>query len=295
MIAEQDASRSGLGMFAAAGAFLLLVGFSTAMAAPFWSTRTAIFLVVAAIGAPRLIMLLRTAARPVAVAGLVFIGWAAVSTALSGDRTMAVLGRYDQGTGLVFVVGIVSVWALGCSLPGSGRRLVQRAVLAGALVNAAIAVLQTVFDLSSLHLQNAEGRAAGLLGNPVHLGAISAAALALVAPRLQLDRLRPDASAMAWAGAAVLLATAVQLSGSRSGLIVALGLLLWALAAFGWRPAAALAVTVVIGLAVGGALASGSGGRTAAGRAGETDVATASTGEPRLLTWRSSIGAIAER
>ena len=206
------------------------------MDAPFWSARAAVFLAIAGVGTPRLVMLLRTDARPAAIAGLVFIGWAAISTDLSTDRGMALLGRYGQGTGLLFIIAIVAAWALGCSLPASGRHLVEQAVLAGAVVNAAVAVLQTVFDLSSLHLQDFGRRAAGLLGNAVHLGAIAAAALALVAPRL-LGRGRLG---VAWAAAGVLLATAVQLSGSRSGLVVTIGLLLWALVALGWRTAAVL-------------------------------------------------------
>ena len=142
-----------------------------------------------------------------------------------------------------------------------------------------------------MHLQDFGRRAAGLLGNAVHLGAIAAAALALVAPRL-LGRGRLG---VAWAAAGVLLATAVQLSGSRSGLVVTIGLLLWALVALGWRTAAVLTGVVVVGFAVGSLLAGSTGGRTAAGRAGETDVVVARRGEPRVLTWRSSLGAIAER
>ena len=195
---------------------LLLVGYSTNLAAGFWSPRAAGVLVLAAAGLPVLVRLALTPSslRRPATAAAAFVAWAVLSTALSPRPLLALLGRYNQGTGLLFVAGLAGAWALGSTASERARLTIERAVLVGALVNGAVAVLQTAVDLNALHWDLVDNRAPGLLGNPVHLGAISAGAIALIVPRLAG---RPRQ----WAPALALVAAAVQLSGARAALVVA--------------------------------------------------------------------------
>ena len=78
--------RRSLGLFAGAVAFLLGVVFSPSVFASFWSPAAALVLVVAAVGLPRLLVLLRGPERGAASAALVFLGIAVVSAALSSAR-----------------------------------------------------------------------------------------------------------------------------------------------------------------------------------------------------------------
>src|SRR5262249_43185330 len=138
-------------------------------------------------------------------------------------------------------------------------KVVDAAVIAGALVNAAVAVLQTAFDLDVLHLGLVDNRAPGVLGNPVHLGAITAASLAMLIPRLPG---RPQR----WAPAIVLAAAAVQLSGSRAALAV----LLIVTAVSCLRLPRAMVVlaggAVIAGLVLGAIVATAGGTSTASSR-----------------------------
>src|SRR5439155_4183415 len=112
------------------------------------------------------------------------------------------------GTGLLFVLALVGCWAIGSGAGDDGRRWIATALLAGALVNAGIAVLQSLVDLSTYHLELVDARPPGLLGNSVFLGALAAGAVWLTV-------LRPLRGWPARVACLVLLAAAVELSGSR--------------------------------------------------------------------------------
>src|SRR5262249_597788 len=84
-----------------------------------------------------------------------------------------------------------SAWAAGVSVPIRDRRLVEQALVIGALCNCAVGVLQAGADLSGLHLALVDGHASGLLGNPAHLGPIAAGPLALLPPPPQRGGPRP--------------------------------------------------------------------------------------------------------
>ena len=96
------------------------------------------------------------------------------------------------------------------------------------------------------------------------------------------------------AGAIVLVAAALELTGSRFGLILAVVAITAMIPRLGWRRAAAGAAAMGFGLAVGiGAAAVGSGANaTATGRAGEAPVSGI---RPRVDTWYSALDAIASR
>src|SRR4051794_39171642 len=109
-------SRSGARLVAVAAAFLLPVVFSTSLSAQAWAPRAALLLVVAAFGLPRLVLLLRSEARPPALAAVAFLGVAALATALSPQPILSLFGLYNWGTGLLFVAALVGAWALGASV-----------------------------------------------------------------------------------------------------------------------------------------------------------------------------------
>ncbi len=176
--------RAGLTLFAMGIAFLLPVAFSPSVHAVFWAPKAALIPLIAAVGLPRLLLLARSPspARAAARAALTFLGVATLSTLLADNHTTAVFGLYNWGTGLIFVVALAGAWAIGVSLDESGRGDVTKALLAGVLVNVVFALLEMVGDLSSFELARYDGRSIGLMGNPVHLGAIAAAGLALAIP-----------------------------------------------------------------------------------------------------------------
>jgi O-antigen ligase len=159
------------------------------------------------------------------------------------------------------------------------------ALIGGILANAVVAVVQGGFALSTVPFTRYEGRAAGLLGNPVHLGALMVGALALVLPRVRSNSLR-------WGAATTLVGAALQLSGSR----FALGLAIVAAVVelLRWRRQALVAVgALVLGLLLGVGIGAAGGAITGSGRvqAGGQSVGTTA----RLQTWIGAGHAIAER
>src|SRR5207237_9768826 len=181
---------------------------------------------------------------------------------------------------------LVGAWAVGASLDGQARRDVEGALLLAVLLNAAVGLAETVADLGSLHLGRVEERAVGLLGNPVHLGAIAAGGLALVAVR---SARRP----LPWLPAAVLVGAALQASGSRAALVAAIGVVVWSVVTHGRRAGALLAVAAVVGLVVGGALVHVGGGVSVTQRA--VQPALGGGLSARAATWWSARHAVVHR
>lgn len=278
--------REPLSAFAATASFLFPVAWLPGLASPSWAPKAAIALLVAAVGFPRLVQLAVGPRPGAARAALALLVVATASALTSGDLTTAVFGLYQWGTGLLFVAAVVGAWAIGVSLPTSGRRLVERALLAGCLVTAAFGVLQLVVPDILYGLPTIDDRATGLTGNPVYFGGLVAAAIALVAPRSKGARW-PGASAIA------LLAAAVQLSGSRVALVLAVvivGVTVIRHRRLAWPSVAALVVGLVVGSAVGHVGASTSGSdRLVEGAAGADSGLTA-----RLETWRTAPSALAD-
>jgi putative inorganic carbon (HCO3(-)) transporter len=277
-------SRSGARLVAVAAAFLLPVLFSPSVSAQAWTPRAALVLVVAAFGLPRVLPLLRSEARAAALAAVAFLGVAALATALCAQPILSLFGLYNWGTGLLFVAAIVGAWALGASVDRDAVALVERALIAGILVNAVVALVQGAVALDVAPFTRYEGRAAGLLSNPVHLATLTAGGLALVLPRVRSNPLR-------WGAAVVLVAAALQLSGSRFAValavLVAVVLLVRARRA-AIQPVIALALGLLLGVGIGalGGATTGSG-RVQAG--GESVGTTA-----RLRVWASAGHAIAD-
>jgi O-antigen ligase len=247
--------RSPLELFAAVIGLLLPIAFVTSLDGAAWSLRAAILLVVGGVGLPVLLSQTR-GPRPLAArAAVAFLAVGAASAVLSQNHTTAIFGLYNQGTGLLFMASLAGAWAIGRSLRPEARPLLERALIVGILINVAVALLAAVVDLSSISgdLVDASGRSSGLSGNPVHLAALSVLALALIVARLAK-------SPATWAVPVVAVAAATQLSGTRVALVVMAAMAVWAVRRQGVRTAALLALLVVVGLAVGGAIAGSSNG-----------------------------------
>jgi hypothetical protein len=277
-------SRSGARLVAVAAAFLLPVAFSTSVSAQVWSPRAALLLVLAAFGLPRLFQLLHSDARLPALAATAFLAVAAVATAVSPQPILSLLGLYDWGTGLLFVAVLVGAWALGASLDAAAVPSVELALIAGILINALVAVVQGALSLDATPFTRYEGRAAGLLGNPVHLGTLMLGGLALVLPRVRSNPVR-------WGAAAILVAAAMQLSGSRFALALAVLIGVVAVVRGGRRDLLGVGA-IGLGLLLGVGIGAAGGTTTGAGRveAGGGSVNTTA----RVQAWSSAGRAIAD-
>lgn len=276
---------SPLGLFAAAVAFLLPVAFSPLVRAHFWAPKAALVLLVAGVGVP---LLVRHAvdgtrgARPAAA----FLLVSAVATAFSPEPTAALVGLFGWGTGWLFIAALTGAWAIGTSLDERERGILVGALLTGFAVNAAVAVLQVVFDLGRFGVPLRDDRAPGLLGNSVHLGALALAAFALVAARF---RPRPTD-----VGLVVAAAVALQLSGSRFPLVGLALVTVTAAVRLGLRRTAPLVLALALGLATAPLLSdaedtAGTGSERLAQEPGGAGV------RARLLTWSSARHAVADR
>jgi O-antigen ligase len=260
--------------------------FVTSFTLSSWAPRYVVLPLVAAGGLVVLPRVLGGHRRRPAWLATAFLGWALLATLAAPNRTIALWGRYSLGTGLLFVAALVGAWMLGAACRPSAAVLIERAILAACLVNAAVAFLQQLLDLSALGLGLYGGRAPGLLGNPVYLAELLGGGLWLALCRGARLRLSGAASVVALAGA-------VALSGSRFGLGLALVAAAAAVVRLGWRPGLVAAALVAAGLLLGTAVgAVGLGGTTTVERAGQ---APASGVRPRLDTWRSGLPAIGQR
>ena len=302
----------------AGGVALLLVADLPGVSSGVWAPKMAVLLVLGAAGLPLLVARAagadrpdrRPSTRPAARAALVFVAVAALATAASPAAVSAVVGLYGQGTGLVFVVALAGMWALGTAVDAPGRPLVEVAVVVGAAVNALVAVAQEVVGLGAAVPADA-ALPTGLLGNPAFLGAVCAAALALLAARFAA---RP----WAWAAPVVLLGVAVGASGERLSALSVVGIaaLELAVAGAGGRPggsparrlarwsgaggtavgrAAAFGSVSVVAVVAGSFLPSLSGHASAGvlGRAAHTSVHNTVTG--RVDAWRAALVALGHR
>src|SRR5947207_536792 len=132
MAVTADLRRSPGALAVTGGVFVLLVAYSTNVHAAFWSPRAALLLPLGAVG---LVLpgsaALRFRADPAAAAALVFVAWAGVATVASGNRTMAFYGRYNWGTGWLFVAVLAGWWACGRALRPQTGAMVETAVIWG--------------------------------------------------------------------------------------------------------------------------------------------------------------------
>jgi O-antigen ligase len=271
------------------GAGLLLVVGVPGVSAYFWSPKVAILLVAIIPGLVALGRLVAGRDRA-AIAGVAFVAVAGLSTLLSPSPLLSLVGVYVEGTGFLFVASVVGAWALGRGLTRPAARMLGSVVLAAAVVNAVMCWLQMSSAFSGELFARFQGRAPGLLGNPVHTTALLVGAFALAVERARapvgdVRTARVGAIAMC-----ALFASAVQLSGGRIGLVLLAIVAVRALVGSGWRTAVVVAVVAGAGvLLASSAFTSGSG---AASRLADSG---GSSFGGRFDRWRMAVPAIGDR
>lgn len=282
---QSRADRAPAALFVGTVGLLLPVAFHPSLLAEAWTLRAVLLLLVIGVGLPRLVAQLRSDDRRVAVLAFAALAVTGLSTLAATRPALAFYGAYYWGTGWLFILVLASAWGLGASLDADGRRTLRNGLLAGILLNVPVAFAQAMLDTNVSPFTRFDGRAAGLAGNPIHLGALAAGALALlVVPMTERPR--------RWAPAVVALAATLQLSGSRAGLLVTAAVLLIA----AWRhrrKAGALVAAAVVGLLLGTAVADVGGSSSGSGRLAAT--ATSGGTTARLHTWWSARHAVADR
>lgn len=280
-------SRDIAGVLLAGYAFLLCVAWSNRVFNWFILPKAALGLCVIGPGLVALTWLLTRRDLP-AAAATAFLATAALATVLADEPVMSFFGEYFSLNGFVFVAACVATWALGRTARGRSR-FVEIALVAGATVNAAVAWLQVSTDLGVEGLGLFEGRAQGLMGNPVFLAALCAGGLWLV-----LAREHRAARPLMWLALAGFLTGAIELSGSRISLAVAVGVVIWFVVAHLRRVAWSRAVFVVLAVVAGFAIAQVPGSPQASGAVRVSADASNGLG-PRVELWRAAIEAIGDR
>lgn len=255
--AELVREASGLERFVAVVALLLPLVFLPFTYAITFTEKATVLLVAGAVG---VVELLRVAARSehqgAARAALAFLLVGLLSAALSAVPAVGFFGLYQWGTGWLFLVAAMGMWALGLQLRAAGRELLQHALVFAALVNVVIGIVQVTANVAVNGLNDANNahQAYGLMGNPVFLEGLLLGVLALVL-RPAIERPWPYLLVVA------VLAFGLELSSERAAVVLLVVTLVVAL--FLWRGRALGAVAAVI---VGFAAGLPVGGRTLAAR-----------------------------
>jgi O-antigen ligase len=256
------------------------------LAGEFWTPRYALLPLEALVGLCLVLTLLRTSLRAPAALGIGFATWAVLSTALSPDPLMAVWGEWLWGTGLVFALALVGMWGIGALAGSRGAQLIENGLVLAAVINAVLALVETLFDLTSIDLGPFAGRAVGLWGNPVWLGGFLVGALWIVCARFEHHR------RAGWAAIVVVIAGGVQVSGSRSALAVTALIGLVVLVRNKPRVGLRILAWILVGLALGFACTAVANRPAATSRAtGDAAGGTAA----RLESWRGAAHAVARR
>jgi O-antigen ligase len=286
-VASRRPSWDWFGLLLGAYAFLAAVAWSNRVFNWFTTPKAALALCVLGPGLVALIWLLTRRDRP-AIAAAVFLGLAALSTGLADEPMMSLFGEYFTMNGLLFVALLLCLWALGRTARGRVR-FVESALLAGAVVNAAVAWLQASTDLGVEGLALFEGRSGGLTGNPVFLAGLCSAGLWLA-----LARERSSNRPFVYLLLAGFLAGAVELSGSRTALVVMLAIVAWFAVAHSRRRDWARAGFVVLAFVVGFAVSQVPNLSESSGA--ERVSADASSGlAPRIRLWQAALEGVVDR
>jgi len=277
------------------GAFLLAVADLPTVTSNPWTIEAAVGVVLGAFG---LVVLVRNALRPSRRApdlvwasrlALAFVAAAGVATLGSARPVLSLVGNYDQWTGLAFFAVLAGVWALGSLVTDRGRPLLETALIGAAVVNGVIALVQQFVGLQST-LPSYGDQPTGVLGNPVFLGALLAAAVALLGDRVRADPRR-------WVLPTAIVVVALGVDGERLPALLAVAVLAIEVVVGyrrGYLKASLLyAVPATAGIAVGSVLASVAGGLGVVAHAASSQ-ATETFGD-RLELWRVALQALERR
>jgi len=152
-----------------------------------------------------------------------FVVVAALATVLSTAPLNSLVGGYLSMTGLIFFAGLAACWALGAGISSADRRLVENAIIWAGVLNAVVAFFERYPGMNGIGLPMFGGtQPAGLLGNPVYLGGVLAATLALLATRVVE---RPAL----WAPVTAVVAFGTAICGERFPVLVAVAVVAWSI------------------------------------------------------------------
>ncbi len=250
---------------------------------------------------------LRVDGAEILAAAFLLVGLVSVVTASS--RVTALVGTYNQGTGWLFWVACLALWAAVRRTRFDPRlqRLLIAGLIVGATLVAALAVLQAV-RWEPIHFRlgfRPDGRVGSTLGNPLYVGAFFTVAVVSVLQFLSSVRTWAARAVAATAGCVLLAGLAFTWSRG-AWLALAVGVVVWFATSLladrtAWRRAAVgfggvLVVAAVMALGVAPAVAPARGpGATAGVEAGSVSAAGGSTVQTRVLIWGTAVDALVER
>jgi O-antigen ligase len=267
--------------------FLLPVAFGGVQLMPYQSAKVAVTLPLVV---PALVVLVRFALRrdrgSLFAAG--FLAVLLMGALLAETPRLAILGRYGVDYAWLYLAAYFGCWALGRYLSPEGRRALPWAIVAGLAVSGVVGVVQLFVDVSGILPSFTGGRANGLTDNPVFLGSQMAGLTVLALAMLK------SAERRVWylAGAVAVGVLALQLSGSRGGLIGAVvgGAVPLVRLRAGRLPVALVAIAAGVLLSLVPPQTSSVGDRLSGG----SEVALSGT-TARLEAWESAVGGFLER
>jgi O-antigen ligase len=283
---ETPHPRDWAGLALAAYAFLLPLVFTSVVFG--WYVIPKLALSLAVIG-PGLVVLGRFVVRRDLTACFAagFLCIATLATLFADAPMMSLLGEYFSVNGWFMVAIAVGVWALGRAAYGR-ERLIENAILAAAVVNAAVGWLELSTTLHIEGIGPYGGRAPGLMANPAFFAAFVSGALWIALAR-ERRATRPLVSLVIVG----FLFGAVELSGSRVSLVVSVLIVLGFgaahLRAKDWRRALVLVAVMVVAFG----LAQVPRHSTATGA--ERVQADSSGLGTRITLWKSALEGVAER
>jgi hypothetical protein len=174
---------------------------------------------------------------------------AVISSVTSTHVRISLLGQVGKESSALLLAMFFCCWAVGQRLSERGRTLLPYALLIGLGINAFDAVLQIAFPSDHSQWSVPSGaRALGLTANPVQLGALMAAGVALCAVYAIAAT---DTKWRWWAVGVAVFAAALNLSGTRVALLsVGAVLLLLLVQHRAWMRTAILTGALVVGVGV---------------------------------------------
>jgi O-antigen ligase len=261
----------------AVAVFFLPVAVSPAVFTTSWTPKVAVALVVLVPGLVALVVRMTRGERTVWW-GAAYLAWSFVALLLSASPVLSLVGPYQIGNGWLFSCLVVGMWAIGRELTSAEAPQIATALRWAVVANGAAAWLATTGYRVPALIDTYDGRSYGLVGNPVQLGGLMAAAVVLTGDRAIGRRW--------WLLGVALASGAVQLSGSRQGLL----LLIAGVAYLVWRyrrRAVFVVLACVAGIALATPLVSASG----IARLGVTEQSGDSA---RLNTWRVGLASVVD-
>jgi O-antigen ligase len=188
--------------------------------------------------------------RTVRLAALAFLLVSLAAALSSRAPAIGIFGLYDWGTGWLLWLGCAGAFGVGLQLRKPDLELLFKGLLAGALVNALLALYQTLATPSSATFGPYQGNQAdGLLGNPVFLESLLLGVVALVAVRAVRSPVRTKGW-VGWLCCLGLLSVALEFTLERAAVIALAGLFSWLLYKYRLRGLFIVA-SVVCGYVIG--------------------------------------------